>query len=336
MSQTVDGISIIALRWFECDGNYIAIDRSASVQLKELALADADISAVHDLVDMVLLDELDRILCCLDDWVGRPFDWIPMNPVLDNTDDESLALGQALPLHELRTSPGLTARMTSLENESQTLLLALDPATLNALPPFPEAWQSLVAFNRYLKPMKLELQQFPLTNEERHKLGNGAMVLLPRSFAVQWQARLVAIEEYSWELDAPGSVLVDPEHNRVQLLPPAVKKAEGESKGESEGESKREVVQSDTTILTVELEEMLYVNELYTESVWQSQKSMVIALPQAVEGARLVITVKSGNDLAASPQHDKQNGEQNSELAWSGQLMKVGEGYGVVLEEQAV
>ena len=328
MSQTVGGISIIALRWFKCDGNYIAIDRSASVQLKELALADADISAVHDLVDMVLLDELDRILCCLDDWVGRPFDWIPMNPVLDNTDDESLALGPAQPLHELRTSPRLTARMTSLENESQTLLLALDPATLNALPPFPEAWQSLVAFNRYLKPMKLELQQFPLTKEEHRKLENGAMVLLPQSFTVQWQARLVAIEEYSWELDAPGSVLVDPEHNRVQLLPPVVKKAEGESK--------READQSDTTILTVELEEMLYVNELYTESVWQSQKSMVIALPQAVEGARVVITVKSGNDSAASPEHDKGNDEQNSELAWSGHLMRVGQGYGVVLEERAV
>ena len=316
MSQTFADFSIGALRWFECDGRFIAIDRSASVLLKEMGIADADIPAVADLVDMVLLDELDSLLCCLDDWSGKPFDWLPMKNAEGEADSHSVPSGETLALHDLGNRPMLTASISSLQSESQKILLAFDSTTLNALPPFPDAWCSHVAFHRYLKPVKLHLQQLFLTDIEFTKLEVGAMVLLPDSFKSQWQAMLVATEDHSWDIAPPGRVVIDTDQNSLHLLPPAV---EGTDVAED---------QLNKIILTVELEGLLSMNELYTESVWQLQQNMDIALPQAIEGASVVIKAESLNNPADSSQPV----ECRNVLTWSGTLMKAGLGYGAVLE----
>ena len=340
MSETVVGISIDTLHWFECEGSFFAIDRTASALLNELALADVDISAVADLVDMVLLDEVDNLLSCLDDWAGHTFDWTPMTPVVDDSENENSSAGQVLPFHELHGFPKFTARISSLEDNSQTLLLALDLAMLDALPPFPASWESLVKFDRYLKPMKLQLQQISLLDKEHSKLSTGAMVLLPQSFAPQWQAMLVTTDEYSWNIDAPGSIVVDTDENQVRILPPVVPSTEEPAD------------KPDAPVLTIELEGLLNVNELYTESVWRVQQNMVISLPQAIEGARVVIRAKPLDNSTNALQRDEsddstsefkrdesndstselQRDQSDDDLAWSGTLMKVGQGYGVVLE----
>ena len=316
MNQAGVGTSIGALRFFECEGSYIAIDRSASVLLKELSLADADISAVADLVDMVLLDEVDSLLCCLDDWAGHIFDWTPRSVAEDDSENTSPFPGKILPLHELRACPGFTTRMSLPKSQSPALLLALNMATLDALPPFPDTWGSLVDFYQYLKPMKLQLQQMSLLDEEYRKLETGAMVLLPWSFTAQWQAKLVATDACSWNLDAPGNVVVDTEQSRLHISPPVVTDA------------KEQAYSSDAPILTVELEGLVNINELYTESHWQLQQNMVIALPQMIGGARVVIRVDSLNEVTDKRQSDK----SSDPLVWFGTLMKVGQGYGVVLE----
>ena len=164
--------------------------------------------------------------------------------------------------------------------------------------------------------MKLRLQQLFLTDIEFSKLEVGAMVLLPDSFKSQWQAMLVATEDFSWDIATPGRVVIDTDQNSLHLLPPAV---EGTDVAED---------QLKKIILTIELEGLLSVNELYTELVWQLQQNMDIALPQAIEGAGVVIKTESLNNPADSSQQV----DCRNVLTWSGTLMKAGLGYGVVLE----
>ncbi|ASJ70511.1 hypothetical protein [Granulosicoccus antarcticus] len=327
MSDNTQELPGSALRWFECNGIYIAIDRTASSALPALGVVADKEAVVMDLIDAVLLDEQDPLLRFLDDWCSTAFDWRPWRAtVSDEATEQGSEEAQEpqdmvapVPLHELRGYPRLTGTLISLQGPSRKLLLAIDAESLSMMPEIPEAWQSLVKFQSHLMPYRLQLQQMQLNTEEVEKLEPGALVLLPQSFESDWSIRM--------EASLAGSILethcklhafLDTTNSRFKLLPGAGPEPNGDAQSLTAGTDTESEFQS----ITVELEDSVPINELYTRSVWQSQLNLVLPLAQEFLGSRVVIRTDGVTEHGVTKN-------------LPGTLMQVGIGYGVLLEQGA-
>ncbi len=303
----------IDLRWFECDGLYMVIDRSGSSALAELGVLSSEQAIVADLVDAVLLDEQDPLLRCLDAWCGTTIEWEPFRSPSSGFSTsreadqgeqvESVDAQQPAYLHELVNFPRLTVSLTSLEGTPRTIWLAMDAETLANMPALPDNWQSLVRVNRHLLPCTVQLQKFNLKIEELGKIGPGGLILLPQSFREHWLATVHAPIETLNIMD----VRIDSTGPIIRMLPQS-----------------NDMVNADTaddaSNVLVELADDVMINELYMRSVWEAGLNMVLPLPQALVGTRVVVRKSAAEAAMPLPS------------AWSGTLMKVGEGYGVLLD----
>lgn len=292
-------------RWFSSDGLHLVIDRSASQVLPELSLpADAQ-AIVSDLVDAVLLDEQDPLLLCVDDWCGTVFDW---KPVPETTSGQNL---QSLHLHELTDYPRLTVSLSSLQGTPRTIWLAMDGDTLADMPELPESWQSLVRLERHLLPFAVQLQKYRLTSAEQCKIGPGSLLLLPMSYQDQWRVSLYAVDGTatgSNDLDAT----LDSQERVVRLVP------------QSSASSNDAREPEHNTV--IELAESMMINKLSMQSVWQAGLNMALPLPGELDGLRVVVRqpLTDFQAAASSPSAPLPD--------LTGSLMKVGEGYGVLLD----
>ena len=351
MTDELLGVVASNLRWFESDGSVIAIDRSKSTALGELAVPRDQELAVMDLIDAVLLNEQDPLLRCIDDWCNSSFKWRPLRqPQLDP--DSDLARRQAsespVLLHELPGYPRLGLSLTSSEGTPRAVLLAIDADTLEQMPALPEAWQSLVQLRSFLRQGSLRLQTLHLSMDEKAKLAPGSLMLLPQSFESVWRANLIDMQAGS-PMPAEGiAAEVDLEENRIRLIAgqhtnsqsidaaaqsteslpdEGVQHAQEDSTQAPTDSNHSEVDQSDsseqTVTVTVELAQPLPFNDLYTLSVWQAQLNMALTLPGELHGAPVVVW-----------QH-VQSGREGGTDRLAGQLWRVGQGYGVLLQDDA-
>lgn len=350
MTSELLGVIASNLRWFESDGSIIAIDRSKSTALGELAVPRDEEHAVMDLIDAVLLNEQDPLLRCIDDWCNSSFKWRPWRqPQLDPDSDlaRRQASGAPILLHELPGYPRPGLSLTSLQGTPRAVLLAIDADTFEQMPPLPEAWQSLVKLQSFLRRGSLHLQTLRLSMQEKAKLAPGSLMLLPHSFESVWQANLIDLATDSL-MPADGiAAEVDVEENRIRLLagrhaePQAgnaasqvsesspdesVQPAQANSAQTPPDKDPADMEQGDTSqqfnTVTVQLKQPLQFNDLYTLSVWQAQLNMALSLPGALHGAPVVLR-----------QHAEDGRESGAGGSLAGQLWRVGRGYGVLLQD---
>lgn len=294
-------------RWFESHGMRIAIDLHKNACFKDIPESAQARQEVSDLLDALLLAENDRLVQCLDEWIGIDGHW---RPVTDSPDD-----GRAhvpLGLHEHTAMPVVTASLKTLDSANQEIYACIPNAELSQLPQLPGKWRDSVRINSHVHEIRLRLFRTGMTAEETTSIEPGAMILLKDSFNEDWEVDIEFVpSQYSRESITNVAVRLDKAASTIRLLP----------LNEARPESSNSVAESRQ--LSVYLAKHNHFNRLYAESIWNAGGTMVLALEESIEGARVM--VKTDNPEPGTNSH-----------CLPGVVVKIGNGLAVLLDKQAV
>lgn len=335
------GSVIPVYRWFECDGLYMAIDQTSGGSLAELGLGHDLQAQVMHLMDAVLLADHDPLLQFLEAWGEQVFDWKPVSSTASSNVDEVEYIGDdpaasedssvaEIPLHQHTHLPRLTVSLSSLEGQKRVVYLAIPHDELIQMPTFPEQWHSLVALKRYTHQFDVVLQEKILRAREQEKLEPGAFVLLSASFSDSWALQLQPVEGGSSEpADAvlPMRAELNAENNAIRLCKPDIALSDDQQAllaVSDEQEILQTRVQPDSgaadsdqalaRLMKIRFKAPVLINQLYSNSAWQSGNNVLIALPESLESAAVEIALIG------------------SDLIFYGRIVALGKGFGVLLD----
>ncbi|MEE9320665.1 MAG: hypothetical protein V3U76_09495 [Granulosicoccus sp.] len=145
-------------RWFSSHGVLLAIDTDAREFTRK----------IPDIHDALLLEKQEPLLHCVEHWLGSEFDWRPC---------------------EAATDDNLDITLTNRIGKKRQLGLALQTDQVANLPNVSADVAEMVCVARHAMTLSIELDSFELSEEDRQRLAVDSLVLLPGSFARQWQAK---------------------------------------------------------------------------------------------------------------------------------------------------
>ena len=290
-------------RWFSDNGCLLFIEHQGY----------SDDSDVQPLRDAVLLDEHDDLLRCADSWLAQAHDWRPV----DSTE----------------SMPHLQVTLRTLSEPSRHVSLVLSPlvegdvqgnsrSNADLRVALPSEWGPFVAISYQQHCASLVLDTVTLGSGDAERLTSGALVVLPASFEPQWSVRLGTFE--------PGqSLFLNARlHTDTRLLEVAPSAYELASWQSSDNASRKEVsgevavAPSAQQDLLVVLQTAVFVNTQACEDAWQSGASVQLGPLDEISRLRVRLSM----------QPPAQSDSLLNQMSWSGTLLRVGRGFGVIIE----